>query len=195
MQGERSNGMTLSEYGNLLHLWLETWAMSIYTPMRCRMGRDSAGMAGLCVLGWIPLYIVFTHAPQVIWLLPVYLGSLLMQRIGQGWREMRGCMEHTRYNGYPWVGLLFTKSESKAKGLIEPLISFLFGVFVCEFNGNAGMYFILGAVAMMVCTGIIEHRDRQRVREMRNSMIEGSMIRVGSPVIGRRFSDGATAGR
>ena len=194
-QQQENRSMSISESVNLVVAAANVWATSITTFMRRCTGRDIPGFTGLCILVWIPIYFVITEEPAILLLWPAYLLAQLCHRVGQLRRFMRGVVMHSYYTGWPWLAMLVgARSEKQAKLVIEPMLSMLFGFTLAFWHPYAGLYFVAGAVAMLIVSAAMEERDQRQVQDMQNGMIEGGLLKSRSNPRERRFANGRTAG-
>jgi hypothetical protein len=65
-------------------------------------------------------------------------------------RKLRGGICHTRYNGKPYISILFPRSERIVKRL-EPPIALVLGIFIHAINPPLGTFLIISAV----CLGLV----------------------------------------
>jgi hypothetical protein len=163
---------------NIGHVILSAWAMTIQLPMRRYCGKDFIGLPGLVGVIFIPLYTVFAHAPQVFYLWPVFLLSIVLNQAGSFQRRLRGVVQHSYFEGDPWLArtLLFSKDERKCRSSGEPFLSCMLGLFLMPVNQGLGLYFILGGIAMGLIQDIADRQFKRRVDEINNGRIENENL-------------------
>ncbi|HEY4309321.1 MAG TPA: hypothetical protein VGN12_07700 [Pirellulales bacterium] len=163
---------------HLVYLIINVWAMTLYLPLRRQTGKDHIGITGLLSVFFIPLYATFANAPDILILLPVFITSIVMHRLGHWRRHAAGRFEHTYYGGDPWAAklLLRCKDERKCKVLGEPVLAFCVGVLLLPYGDAVGGYFMAGALALGVSQAMLFQQDEQRLDDMRNGMIENEAL-------------------
>ena len=162
---------------NIVVLVLSGWALTIQLPMRRHCGKDFIGLSGLVGLGFIPVYAAFAHAPQVIYLWPVFLLSILFNLAGSFQQRRRGIIQHTYDDGDSYLTrkLFFCKDQRKCKSH-EAFLSVMFGFFLMPVNQGLGFYFIGGAFAMALVTDMANRQFQRRVDEINNGRIENENL-------------------
>lgn len=154
------------------------WAMTMYVPIRRGLGKDHIGMEALVGLLWLIAWMLFTTAPYLAPLVPLYLLLVVVHRMYAFMQRRRGIFIHTYYNGEPWLamGLFRLKDEMKAKAFVEPLLAAALGVYLLQFDEGAGLYFIGGAMALIATHQLTVKRDERMVDDVRNSMFENEWL-------------------
>lgn len=172
MENENPNSFRTSS--NFAQVLIRSWAMSIYLPLRRGIGKDHVGVTGIVAFFLIPLYAGFAAAPEIIWLLPIFILSAAAHRFDGATRRARGIYEHTYYVGEtPLVRRLFRlKDDLRAKQVGEPALSFIIGCALLPYGQSVGGYFLIGAVMLGLNQAMIEHQEQRRVDDHRNAMIE-----------------------
>jgi hypothetical protein len=105
--------------------------------------------------------------------LQVWLVVMVIQRTLGFWRNRKQLREHTRYTGWPWVAMLFVRSERLAKMGIEPGLCLLVGSLLCGVSEGLGAFVMLGFFSILFSGGLNREIDRQRVMQMHDQTIEG----------------------
>jgi hypothetical protein len=150
------------------------WAMTLYAPLRIKMGRDHIGYAGLLGLVLIFFYAGLNRAIPLLVLIPILILHYFCQSLSGFQERRRGIVRHTWYGGVPWIAmrLMFTKNESVAKQFGEPLIVLVLGCFMWEDWPSVAKYFWWGAAAMVFNNLVLEDMERRRTDQMSNAQIE-----------------------
>jgi hypothetical protein len=153
----------------------QCWAAMIYPMMRRNWGSNHPGMRAVFGIGWVFLWIAYTHADGLIWIIPLYLLFLLENRM----KHARGTLDvHSDYSGEPVMAKVFCrfKNEALAKKIGEPLISLVFGVCLLEMGYEEGKFFTLGALALLANQTLIGFYERRRFTDMRDAQIESEAL-------------------
>jgi hypothetical protein len=171
--------VTVKDVGHWLMLIAPAYATACLFSlgMRWGSGKNYTGREGLLGLVAILVGVALTGAMEVGFLLIPYCLSLLFQhRLVQAWRGWRGVIEHTRYNGAPWMAMrLFRhRDELKAKRVHEPFLVFIFGLLLAAVSPPVGLFIALGMFACGLTNGMIEARDQRRVDDLNDAMIESA---------------------
>jgi hypothetical protein len=160
---------------NVVFAVIRGWSATIYPFLRKNIGKNHPGLTGLIGLGWVLLWVAYTHANGLLWLIPLYGLGQLSHSLGHA--RKRSPL-HTNYSGEPLVAmkLLRFRDESAAKRFGEPLISLAFGIALLAYGYYEGKYFVFGAAALAANQTLIDQYDRRRVDSMRDAMIEGRYL-------------------
>jgi hypothetical protein len=157
----------------------QVWALAIQLPLRQRIGRNVLGFqavfALLLLVFWAGLAV---SAPVALWMC-IYFFSVICHRIATIRRRGREDEPHTYYNGYPWLGKLFPfiSDEVQLKAIVEPAVALGLAFVGAAFDKGAGLFFLGGAVCMVLTTGWTELKHRKRMDDVRDAVIEGKMYR------------------
>jgi len=147
------------------------WAATIYPFMRKNIGRRHPGIAGLIGMGWVILWVSYTRAGGLLWLIPLYIAGQVLHLIGCARKPSE---VHSHYYGDPVLAMtLGFKDPRAARRFGEPLIAFAVGMGLILYGYQEGKYFVFGAVALIVNQSLIDMQERRRVDDMRDGMIEG----------------------
>jgi len=167
MQEQAKKGISL----NVAALLIRGWAATIYPFMRRGIGKHHPGMLGVFGLAWLVLWVAYTHASGLLWIVPLYLLGQLSHSLGHARKTSH---VHTDYGGEPLLAmkLLRFKDEAAAKRFGEPLISFALGLGLLWYGFPEGKYFAFGAIALAMNQAIIDRYNNRRVDDLRDGMIE-----------------------
>jgi hypothetical protein len=169
-QQEQKKGHTM----HILAAIISGWALTIYVWMRKDIGKNHVGINALFGIGWIMLWVAYTHASDLAWLIPAFIAGWVIHRMGHA--KPRNI--HTHYGGTPIIAMtLFRiRDETFAKCFGEPVIAALAGSAMLLFGYDEGKYFIFGAVAMMANATFEQRYARQRIDDLNDGIIEGQVI-------------------
>jgi len=158
---------------NVVMAIVQGWSATIYPFMRRGLGKNNPGMMGFIGLGWLMLWVLYTRANGLLWIIPLYLLGALFHRLGNTSKGV-----HTNYGGEPVLAMkLFRfKDEWAAKRIGEPLISLLAGMALIGCGFDEGKYFAFGAVALIANQVLIDLYDQRRIDDLRDGKIEGQYL-------------------
>src|ERR1700686_4374451 len=91
---------------NLLYLLVCGHAACFTVFTRHSFGVETLGINGVAALGLMLVYICFTGSPAMLPFLAIWFVALALQRLTTFVRSRRGWYEHSRYEGYLWLGFL-----------------------------------------------------------------------------------------
>ncbi len=163
---------------NLLFLIISSWAMTIWLPLRRYCGKDYLGIRA--IMGWmvIATYAWIANDPVMDLLIPIYLLAILLRICGQIKLRFQGVIQHTRYDGDPWLArlVLFSKDENKCKSVGEPALAIMTGYFLLSTSDALGAYLIIGGFAMFLVQAVAERQYQRRIDEINNGRIENAVL-------------------
>jgi hypothetical protein len=169
------------EAANWLKWIADTGAMAVAPVMRTRFGQEGIGMAGaraaLLILGWAGL----GYSEPLLYYFGLWLLCCCWQRAKTERLVRRGWVEHSRYNGWPWLVMKLLpplKSERSAKLVFEPLLWLGVAVGISQVPGgeSAGNFFAFCALCLFVSGAIDTHIDQMRLRRMRDAQLEQQQL-------------------
>jgi hypothetical protein len=162
----------------ITQLFVSAWAITIYLPMRCGSGKEHTG--GRAVLGMVfPfIFMLFVPDPSVALIWPYYLCGLLIHRYGHWRAYRRGEVEHTQYQGRPWLTqLLFRKaSEKTAVMILEPLLAAVIGCALAHVGEGIALYFLFGGAAMFIKQLFVYRSSQRTLDQYNDAMIENGYL-------------------
>jgi hypothetical protein len=154
---------------NVLHWVVASWSATIYVFMRKNIGKRHPGVIGMMGIGWLMLWILYTRAEGLTFLIPLYMVGALLHQVGARKSEV-----HSRYIGDPTLArMIGFKNDAIARRVGEPLIAFVFGIGLIACGFDEGKYFAFGAGAMAISASIVDFQEQRRVEDTRDAMIEG----------------------
>src|ERR1700731_68668 len=156
----------------LAALTVKGHATTVSVFLRRGFGSEALGANGVAAGIIILVYGGLTNAPEMITFLWVWLAAVIFQRIYSFGQRRNGDVVHSRYSGWPEVGMRFTKSERLARELIEPLVCIVVGAVVWPLSGPLGRFILLGSVSLLISLGLDQQAMRNRMRAMRDAEIE-----------------------
>jgi hypothetical protein len=157
---------------NLLWLLAKGYATTVTPFLRRGFGSEAIGINGIVAALIILLYAGATNSPEMITFFWTWLGFVTYQRIYGIRQRMSGQVAHSRYAGWPEVGMRFTKSEKIARQVVEPLVCVVVGAALWQVSEPLGRFVMLGPVGLLVSLGLDQQVMRNRVRAMRDAEIE-----------------------
>jgi hypothetical protein len=155
------------------------WATALYMPLRTRMGSDHLGLMPFVGFGIVVMWAAVLRVDWLLWLIPLDVLVLVVERIAQVRRRLLGVQEHTEYGGRPWVAGIVFRREETAKQFGEPLIVGLIGTLIYFYSSqpNAAPFFWWGGAAMAMWQGYCQMHVRKVVNQMNNAAIENDYLR------------------
>lgn len=154
------------------------WAMALQLPLRHTVGHNHTDFRAVFALLLAFFWGGLTNSmPVLLWCGIIFLSCFLL-RLGVLRRWMKGVVIHSRYNGYPWLGTLTGRRvhEIKVKMFLEPLVVAAVGLFVAPFGDSSFLFFVGGAVCMVVSTLILAMHERRRLDDLNDAAIEGVSV-------------------
>jgi hypothetical protein len=106
-----------------------------------------------------------------------WLIALLIQRAITIRNECRGHYQHSKYTGWPWLGLKFCKTEATAKRWVEPFLCVVFGIALLQVSESVGTFVLCGAISLKMVDGINSFADYRRIQIMHDAEIEMRRLR------------------
>jgi hypothetical protein len=82
-----------------------------------------------------------------------------------------GPQRHTQYDGYPYLSYLRIP-ERTCKRIVEPCICLAIGFWLQSLNYSAGLFVLMGGVALSIKHGMIEHYRHQQTADIQDAVIE-----------------------
>ena len=157
---------------------LKNWAMTLYLPLRLRVGRDHIGFG--VFFGWFFIFMwsEMAKAPGLLWLVPINFASAFILKLGQFRRRWQGVYEHTEYGGTSWLMEFILRNEDLAKQFGEPLLSILIGVVIYHYSSqpNAAPYFWWGGGVMFWWHLYCKQQGQRLIDRANNLAIENRHI-------------------
>src|SRR5690349_8329961 len=113
---------------NVLLTYLNAHATACTVFLRHSFGTEALGWPGLFALLLILAVAGFKRSQGMQVYLVLWLAALACQRLYTFWLVRRGVVWHSQYQGWPWLGALFTGGNGKAAVfIIEPFLCFCTG--------------------------------------------------------------------
>lgn len=132
-------------------------------------------LIGIVILFVFPIFWQGQDALPVWYFLGGFILVLIVHRVRIAHRMRRGPNVHSLYTGRPTVmrlPVLRSMSEEKVKGLVEPLIVFLSGVFLLPVCEPLGSYLMLAALGLFLSVGFSAGEERRRAMELNDAYID-----------------------
>lgn len=173
---------------------------SVVVFTRSRFGARYFGIEGLGVFLWAMVFIAYwgdqsVTAPtteQFSWIgesyaspryatpsadgmlgfLGVWFLAFFVARADILKRRLKGDPEHTRYSGLPHRLFRAGLSERSAKISLEPVLVFVAGALLQEWDPLVGTFVMFGAAGILVSSAINLIHENRRLEDMRDAQIE-----------------------
>jgi hypothetical protein len=158
----------------LLYAVLKIHTMCFWPLMRRDFGTQALGFPAVFA---ILLMLTVGTLGKIPEMLP-YLGLWSLAFCYQRWRTQRlvnqGVTWHSRFEGYPWLGLQFpfVRTEARAKRLMEPAICWIAGFALIPFYPGFGLFVAAGFFSLAIVDNIHREFDRKRLIAMQDAEIE-----------------------
>ena len=162
---------------NLIYILAAGHATCFTVFMRHSFGTNALGRNGVVALLMILFYIAGTEDPRMLLFLWVWLAALVYQRLRTFRLWRKGHVWHSRYDGYPALGmkLPFTKTEGAAP-INEILICFLAATAFAPWCESMAVFLMLGMVSLFIVRGFDMQILSNRVRSMKDAAIEQQFL-------------------
>ncbi|HEV8067002.1 MAG TPA: hypothetical protein VGP76_04645 [Planctomycetaceae bacterium] len=157
---------------NLLGLLANGHATTVTPFLRRGFGSEALGANGIVAALIILIYAGMTNSPEMITFFWVWLMAVACQRIYGFRQRANGEVVHSRYAGWPEVGMRFAKTEKVARSAIEPLVCVVVGGCLWSWSEALGRFILLGSFSLLVSRGLEQQVTRNRLRAMNDAQIE-----------------------
>ncbi len=157
---------------NLLALAANGYATTVTVFLRRGFGAEALGLNGIVAAVIILGYAGFTHSPEVITFFWVWLGFVAYQRMYGFSLRRQGRVLHSRYAGWPEVGMRFAKSEKAARQVVESIVCVVAGAALWLFSEPLGQFIMLAPIGLFVSQGIEAQVINKRLTALRDCEIE-----------------------
>lgn len=143
-----------------------------------RIGPRYFGMhafLGAIIMFFWPVLHPTSNPMPLIHLLCTVLGCCLLHRIMNLVRARDpNRIGHHYYTGYPWLCVMLRHrvSEVPVKMILEPCLIFGVGFHLYDMNPPVGSWLMTSAVALFLAVGTSVMRDRNRVADLHDSLLE-----------------------
>ncbi len=171
-QGGNNDPFNVRTGVNLLALAANGYATTMTPFLRRGFGSEALGINGIVAALIILVYAGATHCPEMITFFWVWLGFVAYQRIYGLNLRRQGHVVHSRYAGWPEVGLRFTKSAKIARQVVEPLVCLVAGAVLFLYSEPLGRFVMLGPIGLLVSQGIDGQVMKSRLTALRDAEIE-----------------------
>jgi hypothetical protein len=142
----------LSMIGTVFVRWPGTWG--------CRFAGLHMAVSWGVMFIFGPLFFPQADPMPMVYLWLGATGLLLLHRIACAQKNPRA---HSLYGGWSILSM-FTKDESLAKGLLEPMAFVLAACLVGQFSEPMAVYFIVVAVGLFITTGWSVQMENSRIQ-------------------------------
>jgi hypothetical protein len=171
---ERSNkANNMRSSANLMYLLLCAHSACFTVFTRHSFGVAALGLSGSAAFGLMMVYICCTGSQAMALYFFVWFVAFALQQLANFVRARRGLYEHSRYEGYPWLGFLvpFVKRVEGAK-LIEMLLCLMVGTLLLGVDQSLGQFVFFGFFSLIGKAAIEGQIEQNRVQQMRDAQIE-----------------------
>ena len=168
--GERVNAR---DTANFLSIVLHAHCMCFYPFLRRYFGWQFHGIAGFAAFILIFVFGGFAQSEGMLLFLMVWLAVMLVQRIDGVIQRFKGRAVHSRYDGYPQIGmgLCFGRSEFAAK-VMEALLCGIIGVALMDIDETLGCFVSFGFVSLILKMKLDDWIDGMALQRMQDAQIE-----------------------
>jgi hypothetical protein len=172
-QQQQRDGNSMRSGANLLYLLVSGHSACFTVFTRHSFGVEALGINGVAALGLMLGYICLTGSPAMVSFLAIWFVALALQRLTTFVRSQRGWYEHSRYEGYTWLGFMvpFVRRVEGAK-LWEMLFCLMAGAFLLGIDEALGRFVFFGFFSLAGKAAIEGQVERNKVQRMRDSEIE-----------------------
>jgi hypothetical protein len=161
---------------NLLGLLANAHAITVTPFLRRGFGSEALGVNGVAALVLILLYAGVTNSPEMVSFLWAWLAAVGCQRVYGFRQRANGEVVHSRYAGWPEVGMRFAKTEKVARSVVEPLVCVVVGGCLWSLSEALGRFILLGSISLLVSRGLEQQVTRNRLRAMNDGQIEARYL-------------------
>lgn len=180
-QQQQSSGPSHAATMNALGFVARAWATSIEVLFHKRVGDRYLGLNAAAVLLLIPIYSLFWQGYDLrplMWFLVVYLGAVVVARLGVVARKRNGVRIHSFYSGYPRFMNDRTKfSEVQFKKCLEPIVSAVFGAgLYVQGEQPLGAYLMIAGACLFITVSMAELQFNQRAMALNDQVIEQEYV-------------------
>jgi hypothetical protein len=173
MRQQQRNGMDMRRSVNLFYLLVCGYAACTTVFTRHSFGVETLGMNGVAALGLMLGYICFTGSPAMVPFLAIWFIALAVQRLITFVRSQRGWYEHSRYEGYPWLGFMapFVQRVEGAK-FCEMMFCLMAGAVLLGIDEALGRFVLFGFFSLIAKAAIESQIEQNKLQRMRDAEIE-----------------------
>ena len=188
-QQERSNWGNMRSSANLLYLLACAHSTCITVFTRRSFGVATLGINGAAAFALLLGVICFTGSSAMARFLFVWFAAVAIQCAIMFIRSWRGQYEHSRYEGYPWLGFMvpFVRRVEGAK-LWEMMFCLVAGTFLLGVDEVLGTFVFCGLFSLMGKAAIEGQIEQNRVQ--RTARFTNRDAAVGGPIQRARFLKG-----
>lgn len=172
----------VEEFKNFLgwvHFFARALAMSVelFLHQGKSFGERYLGPQGVvagAIMFFFPVFWPEDDPEPMLWFLAAYLVLWMGAKVGIARRIRKGePEEHSYYTGRPrLLRLTGGRAEMQIKSSLEPALAFIAGMVICGVNPPLGSYLMLAGVGLGISVTAIVQRDRMRVIDMNDAMLE-----------------------
>jgi hypothetical protein len=158
---------------NLLYLLVSAHSTCFTAFTRHSFGVAELGANSAAAFALLLVYICVTGSQAMCAFMFVWFAALALQRLAMFVQGLRGHYEHSRYEGYPWLGFMvpFVRRVQGAK-LCEMLICLIAGPLLMGVDDALGSFVFFGTFSLMGKAAIEGQIEQNRIQSMRDARIE-----------------------
>jgi len=159
---------------NILYVLVSAHSTCFTVFLRRGFGSEALGFNAILALVLIHFYIMCNPTSGgMAQFLGLWFLFLILQRIKTFSLWRKGAVIHSRYDGYPWVGMMipFLKTEERAR-FAETPICFIIGCLLIDYDSALSAFIAVGGISLAIKNSIDFSIDRRRLRHMRDAEIE-----------------------
>lgn len=180
MPQQEQDSLNLKNSFNFICVAASCMATTIVVFIRQGFGSEALGFRGIGAVLLLLLAFMLTGQPVFLYYLVAWFAALILQRIQTGLLIRRGERLHSRTDGVPVLAMLFTKSVSVAKLIVEPILCFLASIGLsmaaAEWDSPSlaclSTWLLWGSMSLAVDHGVYEALQYRKLQSMRDARIE-----------------------
>jgi hypothetical protein len=163
-------------------------AHCLYPFLRFGYGMQVPGVQGVFAVLVMVLAFLIAKDIAILKFLGAWVLATLVQRSVSFHRHLRGYREHSRYEGYPWLGsLLALGRDGTVARVYEPFLAVMFGCVLSNWSEPLAIFVASGFFSLLFVLIVSETAKSRRVTAIVDMEIEQRALaeRV------RRYRDGS----
>ncbi|MBX9653852.1 hypothetical protein K2Y11_09585 [bacterium] len=145
-----------------------------------RFGKRYLGTQAFAVFLVVPIFAMFfpQDNPELLMsFLPVYLGMVILARLGIWWRHRKRDIEHSYYNGWPiFLRSSAIRNEYFCKQVLEPGLILAIAVWIAEWNRLFACYLLFVTFCLVFNNLRMRDQEQKRVMDVDDAIIQQQQL-------------------